>query len=104
MLLCNKAKVPTVQIEHEIAAVGSFALVDPQPGLTEAISHLTTLGHKRVAYIGSLIDATAIEKRNGQSVEAFRLAAFERAMQEANLTVDSNHILLGDYCAARAKR
>ena len=36
-----------VAAEHEIAAVGSFVLVDPQPGLTEAISHLTTLGHKR---------------------------------------------------------
>ena len=94
--LCNKARVPIVQIEREIAAVGSFVLVDPQPGMTEAISHLATLGHKCIAYIGGRIDATVSEKPNGQSVEALRLAAFERAMQEMNLTIDSNHILLGD--------
>ena len=104
MRLCNKAKVPTVQIEHEIAAVGSFVLVDPQPGMTEAVFHLAELGHQRIAHIGGRFDANQAEKPNGQSVEALRIAAFERTMQEANLTVDSNHILRGDYCAAGAKR
>lgn len=101
--LCNKARVPIVQIEREIAGVGSFVLVDPQPGMTEAVSHLAALGHKHIAYIGGRIDATLSEKPQGQSVEALRLAAFERAMQQVNLTVDSNHILLGDYYAARSE-
>jgi DNA-binding LacI/PurR family transcriptional regulator len=102
--LIVEAGVPTVQIERESASVGSFSLVDPAPGMKEAIGHLSGLGHRRIAYIGGGLALGRLENRRAKSVEAQRVNCFQRSMTSAGLDVPAQFIKLGPYHIEHADR
>jgi LacI family transcriptional regulator len=102
--LIAEAGVPTVQIERESARVGSFSLVDPTPGMKEAIRHLSGLGHKRIAYIGGGFALGYLENPRGKSVEAQRVECFQRSMASAGLNAPAEFIRLGPYHLEHADR
>ena len=102
--LAARTGIPIVQIEREVAGIGSFALVDAEVGMTEAVQHLHELGHERIAFIGGSLDTHKIEKAEDESVEAIRLQCFENAMAAVGLTVPKGFTLLGPYYAENSER
>ena len=82
-------KVPLVFVDVGPQAAGVTNIrVNYQQGIREAVSHLANLGHKRIAFVAG--------PTNLKSAMA-RRAAFEAAMQENGLTVDSELIVTGDH-------
>jgi LacI family transcriptional regulator len=82
-------KVPLVFVDVGPQAAGVTNIrVNYQQGIREAVSHLGNLGHKRIAFVAG--------PTNLKSAMA-RRAAFEAAMQENGLTVDSELIVTGDH-------
>jgi LacI family transcriptional regulator len=82
-------KVPLVFVDVGPQAAGVTNIrVNYQQGIREAVSHLANLGHKRIAFVAG--------PTNLKSAMA-RRAAFEAAMQENGLTVDSQLIVTGDH-------
>jgi len=102
--LIAEAGVPTVQIERESARVGSFSLVDPAPGMKEAIGHLRGLGHARIAYIGGGSAVGRLENRRAKSVEVQRAECFRRSMTSAGFDTPAEFIRLGPYYIEHADR
>lgn len=95
--LVEQSGVPSVQIEREVAIGGSLVLADPLPGMEEAVRHLQSLGHNRIAYMGGDFNIGQSERQREESVEAQRLAAFRQAMAGAGLVVDDGLVRLGRY-------
>ena len=82
-------KVPLVFVDVGPQAAGVTNIrVNYQQGIREGVSHLANLGHKRIAFVAG--------PTNLKSAMA-RRAAFEAAMQENGLTVDSELIVTGDH-------
>jgi LacI family transcriptional regulator len=82
-------KVPLVFVDVGPQAAGITNIrVNDQEGIREAVSHLTKLGHKRIAFVAG--------PANLKSAMA-RRAAFEAAMQENGLQVDPELIVTGDH-------
>jgi DNA-binding LacI/PurR family transcriptional regulator len=86
-----------VQIEREVAAVGSVVLVDPVPGMRSAIQHLVELGHQRIAYIGGALIPGRSELPVEQSNEALRISAFKTCLSDAGLRLHEGYVQLGRY-------
>jgi LacI family transcriptional regulator len=62
--------------------------VDYLQGLRQAIEHLATLGHQRIAFIsGPLVLKSATARRN----------AFMQSMEEAGLTIHPEYLVEGDH-------
>lgn len=102
--LIAEAGVPTVQIEHESAKVGSFSLVDPRPGLQEAVEHLRALGHRRNGFIGGRASHRRMESHQGKLPEAQRVDGFRLAMKSAGLEAPAEYVRLGPYYILHAER
>jgi LacI family transcriptional regulator len=98
------AGIPTVQIEREILPGGNLVLVDPRPGMEQAISHLVELGHTRIAYIGGETQSHHLETRPDRSAELQRVAAYETALAKWGLETPADFILSGPYYAEDGKR
>jgi DNA-binding LacI/PurR family transcriptional regulator len=93
----SEAGTPTVQIERERAKIGALSLVDPVPGMQEAIRHLHGLGHKGIGYIGGKSTWTTWEGARITSIEEQRVACFRRELRAAGLVSDDAYIRLGEY-------
>jgi len=69
-------------------------LLDYEHGITEALEHLTTLGHRLIAYIGGPTHLHSAQQR--------KKAFLERASQmgiESSITVDADFTVKGGYFA-----
>src|SRR5262249_27174487 len=75
----------------------TFLRVDNEVGATEAMEHLFTLGHSRIAFIGG--DPQLHRRSDGrkESVEHERLRAYRKAMRKAGLQIDPGFVKLGHY-------
>ncbi len=93
-----------VQIERESLKAGGFSLVDPAPGMAQAIGHLCGLGHKRIAYIGGEPPSWRLASPRAKSVETQRVECFRSAMQSAGLNGPDEFVRLGPYCVKGADR
>jgi DNA-binding LacI/PurR family transcriptional regulator len=102
--LTASAGIPTVQVEREVSRIGNKVLVDPQPGMNEAVAHLRELGHERIAYIGGMLNERRVEKQTKLSVEEHRERAFGIAMTGAGLSVSPELIQLGPYHVESSNR
>jgi DNA-binding LacI/PurR family transcriptional regulator len=87
-----------VQIERQSAKVGSFSLVDPAPGMADAVEHLRELGHARIAYIGGKPPPWRLASPRAKSVETQRAECFRRSMKSAGLDASHDFVRLGLYC------
>ncbi len=95
---------PLVQIERESLKAGGFSLVDPTPGIAEAIKHLHELGHVRIAYIGGEPPPWRLASPKSKSVETQRAESFRRSMKSAGLDAPDALVRLGPYCTKGADR
>ena len=82
-------KVPLVFVDVGPQAAGVTNIrVNYQQGIREGVSHVAKLGHKRIAFVTGPVNLKSAMARR---------AAFEAAMQENGLTVDSELIVTGDH-------
>jgi LacI family transcriptional regulator len=95
---------PLVQIERESLKAGGFSLVDPTPGITEAIEHLHELGHVRIAYLGGEPPPWRLASPRAKSVETQRAECFRRSMKSAGLNAPDEFVRLGPYCIKGSDR
>ena len=95
---------PVVQVERQRAKVGSFSLVDPKPGIKQAIEHLRDLGHARIGYIGGEISPGLLESPRVRSVEAQRVDAFRNSLTAAGLAVAEELTRLVPYYVEGVER
>jgi LacI family transcriptional regulator len=87
--LLEKNRVPFVMIGRSLLNK-AWVDVDNQGGLNDAVRHLVTLGHRRIAHITGAHTGQA-------SVQ--RLAGYTAGLETANIQVDSTLIWDGDFTA-----
>jgi DNA-binding LacI/PurR family transcriptional regulator len=89
--------VPVVQIGREVARVGCLVAADSAPGIIEAVRHLHTLGHERIAFIGGQPGVDRSEAPLPESVEQRRLNSIVETMRGLGLSPDPAMFRLGPY-------
>ena len=76
--------VPTVFIDRHLADGGfDSVLVDNEGGAAQAVAHLTSLGHERIAMISGPLETTPGRGRYEGFVEAMRVAGLETRPEHA---------------------
>jgi LacI family transcriptional regulator len=82
-------KVPIVLSGRRLKAPGIFSLaIEDRRGAMLATTHLTGLGHRRIAFIaGNMNHPDAIE----------RLAGYRQALADAGITYDPDLVVPGDF-------
>ncbi len=82
-------RVPLVTMDRRQTGPGlSDVLVDTARGMTDAIAHLRSLGHRRIGFIGGSL---------GRSISDHRFQAFSSAMRVNGLEVKQEFVRVGDY-------
>ncbi|KAB1122182.1 LacI family transcriptional regulator [Neorhizobium galegae] len=92
-----EAGIPIVQVERDLTLTTHSVLIDPVPGISEAINHLVELGHQRIAYIGGDPKLYPRPRPHGSTMEEDRLRAYQSAMEANGLRVSDGMIQLGLY-------
>lgn len=78
--LANIQRLPFIQVIRHLPELASdYYVYDDEQGMRTATEHLLELGHRRIAYVGTLA---------ALSTGARRLAGLTRAHQDARLAVD----------------
>jgi LacI family transcriptional regulator len=83
VVLCSMANIP---IDNAQLAC-DYVCVDTRKGIYLATNHLISLGHKEIGYVGIQGDT-----QTGWE----RLEGFRTAMKDAGLTINKNHVLIGE--------
>jgi DNA-binding LacI/PurR family transcriptional regulator len=95
--LALASNIPVVEIERATTQEAPFVRVDNYIGARDAMKHLISLGHRRIAFLGGDPALFWPDPGRGRSVEDDRLAAYRDALAEAGLPVDPAMIRLGRY-------
>lgn len=93
--LAVDAGVAVVQVERNTRVQTSMVLVDNYAGSVAAMEHLIALGHRRIAFIGSVVK----HEPDGASalIEEQRLAGYVDTLRAHGLPVCEEWIGLGEY-------
>jgi LacI family transcriptional regulator len=73
------AGIPLIQIERDNLGDVHRVIIDPAPGIEDAIRHLVKLGHRSIGYVSGTSTREAAPRRNS-SVEESRIASFTEAL------------------------
>lgn len=83
----GRKKVPVVFVDRRpVGYEGDLVMAANEQGSYNAVKHLTSIGHRRIACVGSRFDSTMKERIDG----------YRRAIDEAGIPVDENLIKMGD--------
>ena len=91
------AGVPVVQVERITTVKTAAAIVDNFVGAVDAMQHLLTLGHQRIAFIGGDPNRAAAGGSGDATVEMERLSAYQQQLRRAGIAIDPAFIRLGPY-------
>ena len=82
-------RIPIVTIDRRKAEPGcGDVCIDFESGMRAAVLHLKHLGHRRLGFIGGT---------DGLRTSQIRLRAFQRALQEADLSFNEQFVRAGNY-------
>lgn len=92
----DKTTVPTVLLDNFIANNKNVGYVgtDNYEGIKNALSHLNSLGHNRIAFLNGTKNSMITKKRE---------EAYIRSMSELGLSIDESIIAYGHYIEDYAK-
>lgn len=77
--------IPAVQLMRPHAVPGTHTVtVDPEPGFAAAIDHLLELGHRNIAFVGTL---------NDHPNDTIRHRSFLRSMESRNIVVPPAYLV-----------
>jgi LacI family transcriptional regulator len=84
-----KNNVPIVTFDRRIIGPGtSDVAIDNWPGMDQAVAHLKSLNHRRIAFIGGIAH---------EPISGHRRHAFVRAMKKHDLPIHEERIRVGDW-------
>jgi DNA-binding LacI/PurR family transcriptional regulator len=82
-------RVPLVTMDRRLIGPGlSDVLIDYRGGMDQAVKHLKSLKHRRIAYIGGSV---------GPTISDHRKDAFVAAMKDYGLKIEPEYIRAGNY-------
>ncbi len=85
--LLEDQNTPIVFIDRKpVGFDGDLIMSTNEQGMHEAVKHLISKGHREIAFIGSRYDSTMNE----------RISGYRKAMHEASIPVNENHIKIGE--------
>ncbi len=85
----KKQNVPLVLFDSKIEGIeADYVVVDSETGSEEAVSHLISHGHKRIAYIGG---------HPRDSNNQLRLAGYAKALSKGSIPLQKRYIKQGSY-------
>jgi len=93
--------IPLIQIERDNLGDVHRVVIDPTPGIEEAVQHLVMLGHRSIGYVSGTTTDEVTPGRNS-SVEEHRIAAFTDALARHNLDREHCPISTVPYDLANA--
>ncbi len=86
LMLANHP-VPVVYVDRKTIGYDSdLVLSANEEGGYQAVKNLISKGHREIAFVGSRLDSTMVERSDG----------YRRALQEAGIPVNANYIRYGD--------
>ena len=89
ILLIKKQNVPLVLFDSKIEGIeADYVVVDSETGSEEAVSHLISLGHRKIAYIGG---------HSSDSNNQLRLAGYVKALSKGSIPLQKQYIKQGSY-------
>ncbi len=89
IMLIKKQNVPLVLFDSKIEGIeADYVVVDSETGSEEAVSHLISQGHKKIAYVGG---------HPGDSNNQLRLAGYIRALSKGSIPLQKQYIKQGSY-------
>jgi LacI family transcriptional regulator len=89
-----------VQVERPLHELTSTVVADNVVGAAEAVDHLVSLGHRRVAFIGARsVSATGMIAND--TVERERLAGYREALERHCLPILERDVVIGAYTTAK---
>ena len=91
------AGIPAIEIERSSTPGVPHVRVDNYVGAREAIDHLVSLGHERIAFVGGDPKLYPHDVARQRSVEDDRIAAYQDGMRAHGLQVDDELVRLGIY-------
>jgi LacI family transcriptional regulator len=96
--LVLQAGVPAVEIEKPLCDEAASVMVDNYHGVSAAIEHLISLGHRRIGYIGEPVHPLpgAPDNRVDRVVQE-RLQAYRDVLESAEIPADESLVVLGDF-------
>ena len=86
------AGTPIIEIERKLSPKAHHILLDPAPGMIEAVRSLALAGHKRIAYLGGIARVLEVGERAARTVERQRIEAFRSAIKACGLSLQSTHV------------
>jgi len=87
--LNEDGKLPIVMIDRYVNSQNfSYVTVDHQTGVRLALDHLWTLGHRKIAFLGSKLISSGAKER---------FQAYRRYMSELKVQINEQLIIFGDY-------
>lgn len=89
--------IPTVQVERQIAKTGALIAIDSDDGMRDALDHLVSLGHQRIAYIGGIVDSSGAEGSFEETVEPGRERLFLQNLARHGLAAPPAYIRKAPY-------
>lgn len=81
--LSNKNNIPIVQIAHSFANSYDGFTIDDEYGVSLAVEHLISLGHKKIGFVGDKLSIS-------------RMKYYRRCMEQAGLPCDDRMIKVGE--------
>lgn len=86
----RKHGVPVILVDNEFAKNGEYidaVVIDNVMGAKEAVSHLISLGHRRIGYLGGPRQAPSLRERE---------IGFREAMRQAGIDVDETLVVFDE--------
>ncbi|MGY3318671.1 LacI family DNA-binding transcriptional regulator [Arthrobacter sp. H-02-3] len=96
VLLAAAAKIPVVAVNRDVPGVPAV-IIDTPSATSQALDHLISLGHTRVAYVAGPVSSQSSERRwtalseaaEARGVEAHRLGPFAPTTQSGAAAADA---------------
>ena len=86
------AGIPIIEIERQVLPSAHHLLLDPAPGMLEAVRSLAAAGHQRITFLGGIARYDDSGKADARSVEHQRGEAFRSVIRACGLPAQSARI------------
>jgi DNA-binding LacI/PurR family transcriptional regulator len=96
VVLALEAGVRAVEVERRLCGAASAVVVDNHAAATEAMRHLTGLGHRRIGFIGEPFPEPA-PQGTGADIPRERFNAYRDALAACGQPLDEALIVRGPY-------
>jgi DNA-binding LacI/PurR family transcriptional regulator len=97
--LAVDAGVRAVEIERRLCEAASAVVVDNRAAAMAAVSHLISLGHRKIGFLGEPFPDGSVDAADipATDIPRERFEAYRDALEAGGQALDASHIVLGRY-------